>query len=172
MSHEWMTVHDESTFCFRSREFKGRDEEAGTCRCDSAHPSGPISPKHQNQGSCRRTGRWSHRCSPPSKPEQEEAAAPAPPVRPCLGRRYHRPLKLAERAAAALGQTSSPAPSRKPSRPEPVLLGQQLDEGLVKEVEVLTRGPAVLLLSCGLVCLEEEPNHSIPGSVYSSLSFR
>lgn len=84
-------------------------------------------------------GAWSG-CSPQTEPEQEEAVAPAPPVRPCLGRRNHRPLKLAEGAAAALGQTSSTAPPRKPLRPEPVLLGQQLDEGLVKEVEVLTRG--------------------------------
>lgn len=82
------------------------------------------------------------RCSQ-TEPDQEETAAPAPPappVRPCLGKRNHRPLKLAEGAAAALGQTSNPAPPRKPPRPEPVLLGQQLDEGLVKEVELLTRG--------------------------------
>lgn len=61
---------------------------------------------------------------PQTGPEQKRAAGPGPPD--------------GAAAAPALG----PAPRRKPPRrePPPAVLGTQLDEGLVKEVEVLTRG--------------------------------
>lgn len=95
---------------------------------------------------------------------QRQAAGPGPAAR--LHSRTHSPVKLVEGAAAdphpdldpdphpdldpapdpdpapAPGQTAGPAPQRKPAKiqPVPVVLGEQLDEGLVKDVEVLTRG--------------------------------
>lgn len=88
-------------------------------------------------------GEAGSRCAPPqTEPEQKKvrqkpAAGPGPP-----GRRAPRPLKLVEGAVAAPGRAPSPAPQRRPPRldPLPVVLGEQLDEDLVREVELRTRG--------------------------------